>query len=126
MAKPYSLDLRELVLRHLEKHDDDKKAASLLFEVGIATVYRWARRKREIGHVEPFRRKYAYKKLDDEALQKYVEANPDQFLSEIAQHFSVTPQAIFYALKRLKITRKKRQRFIVKEMKKKERPFLKS
>ncbi|WP_320412793.1 IS630 transposase-related protein [Candidatus Rhabdochlamydia oedothoracis] len=50
-----------------------------------------------------------------------IEKNPDHFLSEIAKHFGLTLQAIFYALKRLKITRKKRLRFIRKGMRKQER-----
>lgn len=116
MPKYYSLDLRERVLNYLEK-SNDKKAVSQLFQIGIATVYRWAKRKREKGNIQPLRRKYAYKKIDDQKLIEYVEAHPDQFLSEIGAHFTLTPQAIFYALKRLKITRKKRQRFISKEMK---------
>ncbi len=116
MAKAYSLDLRERVLKYLEK-SDKKKEASLLFHVGIATIYRWIRQKREIGHVIPIRRKYAYKKLDDQRLKKHVEAYPDHFLFEIAEEFSVTPQAIFYAFKRLKITRKKRQISTEKGMK---------
>lgn len=119
MPKSYSLDLRERVLKYLEKNKN-KKDASSLFQVGIATVYRWVARKKEKGHVQPLRRKYAYKKIDDQKLIEYVEAHPDQFLSEIAKHFNLTPQAIFYALKRLKITRKKRPRFIKKEMKKQE------
>lgn len=120
MPKYYSLDLRERVLKYLEKNKN-KQSASDLFQVGIATVYRWVARKKEKGHVEPLRRKYAYKKLDDQKLIEYVEANPDQFLSEIGEHFNVTPQTIFYALKRLKITRKKRLRFTRKEAKKQER-----
>ncbi|WP_220017494.1 helix-turn-helix domain-containing protein [Candidatus Rhabdochlamydia oedothoracis] len=44
-----------------------------------------------------------------------------QILSEIAKHFGLTLQAIFYALKRLKITRKKRLRFIRKGTRKQER-----
>jgi transposase len=63
------------------------------------------------------RRKYAYKKIDNQKLLEYVETNPDHFLSEIAEHFAVTLQAIFYALKRLKITRKKRRQSIKKETK---------
>lgn len=117
MPKAYSLDLRERVLAYLEKVGD-KKAASHLFQVGIATVYRWVACKREKGHVQPIRRAYAYKKIDEEKLIEYVEAYPDQFLSEIGAYFNLTPQAIFYALKRLKITRKKRLRFIRKGMKK--------
>lgn len=106
MPKFYSLDLRERVLNYLEENKD-KKAASHLFQVGLATIYRWLARKKEKGHVQPLRRAYAYKKIDDQKLIKYVEAYPDHFLSEIAKHFGLTPQAIFYALKRLKISRKK-------------------
>ena len=116
MLKYYSLDLRERVLSYLEKNAD-KKEASLLFQVGVATIYRWVARKKAKGHVEPKRRKYAYKRIDDQKLIEYVEANPDHFLSEIGENFNLTPQAIFYALKRLKITRKKRLRFTRKEMK---------
>ncbi len=118
MARPYSQDLREKVLKYLEKNKD-KKAASHLFQIGIATIYRWVLRKKEKGHVKPIRRKYAYKKINDELLIKYIQEHPDHFLSEIGKYFSLTPQTIFYALKRLKITRKKRPRFIKKEAKKK-------
>lgn len=116
MPKSYSLDLRERVLNHLEKKND-KKIASELFGVGIATIYRWVNRKKLNGNIEPIRRKYAYKKIDDQKLIEYVDANPDHFLSEIGEHFGLTLQTIFYALKRLKITRKKRPRSIEKEMK---------
>lgn len=119
MPKSYSVDLRERVLKHLE-NNPDKKAASILFQVGIATVFRWVARKKLKGTVEPLRRKYAYKKIDDEKLIEYVKTNPDHFLSEIAEYFGLTLQAIFYALKRLKITRKKRRHSIRKETKKKE------
>lgn len=119
MPKSYSVDLRERVLNHLEKNPD-KKVASILFQVGIATIFRWVARKKIVGNVEPLRRKYAYKKIDDQKLIEYVAANPDHFLSEIGEYFGVTLQTIFYALKRLKITRKKRQHSIKKETKKKE------
>ncbi len=121
MARAYSLDLRERVLKYLAGNND-KREASHLFQVGLATIYRWLTQKKERGHVQPLRRKYAYKKVADELLKKHVEEYPDQFLSEIAQYFSVTPQAIFYALKRLKITRKKRPPSTKKGMKKSE-PF---
>ena len=117
MPKYYSLDLRERVLKYLEKNND-KKAASQLFQVGIATVYRWVARKREKGHVKPLRREYAYKKINEQKLIEYMKAYPDRFLSEIALDFGLTPPGVFYALKRLKITRKKRQRSIEKGMKK--------
>jgi transposase len=120
MARPYSMDLRKRVLQYLEKNNDKMKA-SQLFQVGIATVYRWIKRKKQKGNVEPLRKKSTYKKIDDQKLIAYVEQNPDHFLSEIAKHFGLTLQAIFYALQRLKITRKKRLRFTRKEMQKQER-----
>ena len=46
-------------------------------------------------------------------------------VAEIAKEFLVTPQAIFYAFKRLKITRKKRQRSTKKGMKKRGEYFWK-
>lgn len=116
MARPYSLDLRERVVQYLEK-GNDKESAAEFFSVGIATIYRWLRQRKKLGSIQPIKRERAYQKIDNEQLKEYVEAHPDHFLSEIARHFNLTPQAIFYALKRLKITRKKRLRFIRKEMK---------
>lgn len=120
MPKPYSMDLRKRVLQYLEKNNDKMKA-SQLFQVGIATVYRWIKRKKQKGNVEPLRKKSTYKKIDDQKLIAYVEQNPDHFLSEIAKHFGLTLQAIFYALQRLKITRKKRLYFTRKETQKQEK-----
>lgn len=125
MCKAYSVDLRKRVLDYL-KRNNDKKTASELFEVGIATVYRWVRQQKEKGHVEPHHREYVYKKLDYNLLAEYVKEHSDAFLLEIAQHFSVTEQAIFYALKKLKITRKKRTSFTKNGMRKKEKSFLKN
>ena len=117
MTKPYSLDLPERVLAYLEEHKDKDKA-SKLFKVGIATIYRWVARKKQMGNLEPSPRKSYKKKIDDQQLIAYIERNPDDFLSEIAVHFGTTLQAVFYGLKRLKITRKKRLHFIRKGVKK--------
>lgn len=122
MPKFYSVDLRERVLQYLEKNTN-REAASRLFRVGVATIYRWLSRKKEKGNVEPLHRPYAYKVIDDQKLIDYIEKNPDHFLIEISRHFNLTPQAIFYALKRLKITRKKSSPCTRKEMRKKERSF---
>lgn len=119
MAKPYSVDLRRRVLEYIEE-TADKRKASQLFKVGIATIYRWIARKKENGNVEPSPKKAYKKKIDDYKLIAYVKENPDHFLSEIAAHFNTTLQAIFYALQRLKITRKKKLRFTRKEMRKPE------
>ena len=117
MPKPYSVDLRKRVLKYIEE-TADKIKASQLFNVGIATIYRWIARKTQTGNIEPSPKKAYKKKIDDQRLIAYVEQNPDHFLSEIATHFKTTLQAVFYALQRLKITRKKRLRFTRKETKK--------
>jgi putative transposase len=125
MPKPYSVDLRKRVLAYLEVNND-KRSAAEIFKVGIATIYRWIVRKKEKGHIQPTQRKYAYKKIDDQKLIDYVETYPDHFLSEIADHFCMTPAGIFRALKRLKITRKKRLRFTRKEERRQENSFLRN
>jgi transposase len=125
MCKPYSIDLRERVLAYLSRHND-KKLASQLFRVGIATIYRWVKQQNEKGHLEPIRREYVYRKLDYSLLEQYMTDYPDHLLCEIARHFAVKEQTIFYALKRLKITRKKRRFSIKNEMKKEEKHLLMS
>lgn len=107
MVKAYSTDLRERVLAYLEK-DDNKTIASQLFTIGRTTLYRWIKQKKEKGHLLPSKRKCTHKKIDDDLLREHLKMHPDHFLSEIAEVFSLTPQAIFYALKRLKITLKKK------------------
>lgn len=116
LVKAYSLDLRERALDHLEK-EKDTKATSELFKISQRTIQRWAKQKLETGNIAPRKRKFAYQKIDANKLKQHVELHPDQFLHEIAEEFSVRLQTIFYALKRLKITRKKRPHSIKKEMK---------
>ena len=111
MPKPYSVDLREKVIEYLNRVKN-KKAACEIFGVGIATVYRWVAQYKNKGNVTPKRKLHSFKRIDLEKLKIFIENNPDLFLSEIAEYFSVSPQAIFYACKRAKITRKKRQRSI--------------
>jgi putative transposase len=53
MAKPYSTDLRELVVAAVEKAGMSRRQAALHFDVGISTGISWARRFRETGSVLP-------------------------------------------------------------------------
>jgi hypothetical protein len=46
-------------------------------------------------------------KINMEALQKHVEAYPDSYQRERAEHFGVSPDCILYALRRLSISNKK-------------------
>lgn len=100
---PYSLDLRQRVVSFVEEGGSISKAARL-YQVGRATIYRWLSRE-DLNPTQVKRRK---RKLDWEALRKDVEQNPDSKLAERAQKFGVRTNAIFYALKKMNITRKKK------------------
>ena len=100
---PYSLDLRQRVVRFVEEGGSVSKAART-YQVGRATIYRWLDRK-DLAPTKVARRK---RKLDWEALRKDVEQNPESKLVDRAEKFGVSIAAIAHALKEMKITRKKK------------------
>jgi putative transposase len=53
MARPYSIDLRERVVRSVVSGGLSRRQAAALFGVGISTVITWVRRFRETGSVAP-------------------------------------------------------------------------
>jgi transposase len=117
----YSLDLRKRVIKYVENGGIQEKAASI-FGVSPKTVSNWIRKKRE-GNLSPITRENKPRKINYDSLRKYIEKHPDAYLREIAEELEVTPQAVFYACKRLRITLKKRHLAIRSEMKKKEQDF---
>jgi transposase len=60
------------------------------------------------------------RKLDWQALEKDVKENPDARLIDRAKKFGTRPSAICYALKEMKITRKKKNFVTRRETEKKE------
>jgi transposase len=95
---PYSLDLRQKVINFVENGGTITEAAHI-----IASIYRWlSRPKLEATKVKRRRRK-----LDWKELEKDVKQNLESKLADRAKKFGVNTTAIFYALKRMKITRKK-------------------
>jgi transposase len=65
--------------------------------------------------LEPLPVKRRKRKLDWKALENDVKENPDARLIDRAKKFGVRPSAISYALKEMKITRKKNNFVIRKE-----------
>ncbi len=102
----YSLDLRKKVMKHLDKGHTIKETAEL-FEVGTTTIKEWKKLRAETGSLEHRPHKRKCSKICSDRLVAYLNEHPDSFLIEIAEVFNCTPQAVFYALKRLGITRKK-------------------
>ena len=102
----YDVKLREKVLNFLDKGHTIEEAHEV-FEVGTTTIKRWKKLKKETGKLEnrPLNRKH--RKICPDRLRAYINENPDSYLKETAEIFNCTDSAIFYALKRLKISRKK-------------------
>jgi len=83
-----------------------------VFKIGESTLKEWVRRYKESGEIKNKPLNRTHKKIDPKRLESFVEEQPDAYLSEIAEVFNCTEAAIRKALKRLKITRKKRQNAI--------------
>ena len=109
----YSLDLRKKVINYIENGGSPSKA-SKVFQVGRASIYRWLER------VEPIEVKRRNRKLNWKALEQDIQTNTEARLIDRAKKFGVRPSAISYALKEMKITRKKNNLDITKEIDKKE------
>ena len=112
---PYSLDLRQKVINFVENGGKITEAAHI-FGVARASIYRWlARTKLEATKV-----KRRQRKLDWKALEKDIKENPEAKLADRAKKFGVSTSSIFYALKKMKITRKKNNFVTKKEIGKRE------
>jgi transposase len=77
------------------------------FKIYPARISEWRKLLRETGGLKPKYRETRSIKRDMKQLEQALERKPDAYLSELAAIFGCTEQAIFYALKRLKITSKK-------------------
>jgi transposase len=98
----YSLDFRRQVFKVKQKDKLTFQETSNRFEIPIRTLFRWQKR------IEPkTNRNKPSTKIDMDALRKDVKDNPELYQYERAKAFGVSQSAIFYALKRLKISYKK-------------------
>jgi len=78
-----------------------------VFKVNPDTLQTWKNQLKETGKLEPKTRRETWRKIDPERLKDYLEHHPDAYLKEMAEEFCCSEVAIFKALKRLKISRKK-------------------
>ena len=83
------------------------------FDIPSATYYDWEV-KLNNGHFDMTVKRERRRKIDKEALKQAVAEKPDAFLKEFAEQFNCTPTAVYYALEKLNITRKKRLLAILK------------
>lgn len=91
------------------KEGNTLAATAKTFKVGTTTLKRWEKLYDETGEVKNKPLNRPHKKIDPKELEEFVEKNPDAYLTEIAEVFGCGESAIRKALKRQKITRKKRR-----------------
>jgi transposase len=97
----YSVDLRERVVSYV-RGGGSRAQAAVLFQVGRTTIHRWL----HAPDLHPRPALERRRKLDKSALAAHVREFPDALLKERAAHFGVHINAIWMALKKLKVTKK--------------------
>jgi len=105
---------------YLEKGHTQSEAREV-FSIGVTTIKEWKRLQKETGSLEkrPLDRKN--RKIDPVKLAAAIEKTPDAYLSELAEPFGCTEDAVSKALKRMGLTRKKRQQSTKNATKKNDR-----
>ena len=104
----YSQDFRKRVIEYRREGHTQKETRDV-FKVSTVTISTWEKKLREEGTLEKKPLNRQPRKLDSDRLKAYIEAHPDAYLREIAAEFGSCETAVTYALRRLKITRKKRR-----------------
>ena len=100
----YSVDFRKKVVAYVRGGGGQAEAARR-FDISLWCVRDWLAREdlRPQQKGMPRRRK-----LDKDALRAHVRDEPDALLRERAAHFGVRTSRMGWALRQLKLTRKKR------------------
>ena len=95
----------------MEYLDEGHTQASAVkaFKVSRRAIVQWKQQHRETGSLEKKPLNRMHKKLDPALLIAYVTKHPDAYLKEIGAAFGCSGEAVRLALKKLKITIKKRR-----------------
>jgi transposase len=102
----YSEDFRKRALEYMDEgHTYDELYEA--FKIYPSRISQWRKLQKETGGLKPQYRETRSSKIDMKKLEQALERKPDAHLSELAAIFDCTGQAIFYALKRMKVTVKK-------------------
>ena len=103
----YSIDARELVLRYRDNGHTLEEIFSE-FGISISTVRQWEALRAANGSLAKKELNRSPSIYKSEELRAYIAENPDAFLKEIAEHFGGSITGAHEALKREKLTYKKR------------------
>ena len=104
----YDIKFKQRVIEYRNEGHTYKETCKV-FKISEMTLARWIikEKERKLEEIKnPVRKP---KKIYPDKLVNYIDENPDAYLSEIAQVFNCSHVAVLKALKKLGITRKKRQ-----------------
>jgi transposase len=105
-TSPYSLDLRERVIKFIVEGNTQTMAAKV-FTLNLSTVSRWYLCHRKEGYCNPRKRLGAKSKIDKESLKSYIAKNPNATLQEVSREYGISLWGIYYWLKKLGFSYKK-------------------
>lgn len=117
--KPYSNDFRDKVLTAYDRKQGSQRQLAARFDIALATVQNWLRRRRETGAAEPRTAPGGTPKLDAEAqatLRAIITADTDGALHEWADALCeqtgvrLHESTVWRYAARFGLTRKKRHR----------------
>ena len=80
-----------------------------IFKVSRSTIQIWEKQLKETGDLGKKELHRSFRKIDSEKLKIYVAEHPDAYQSEMAKAFGCSESGIRDALRRHKLTRKKRR-----------------
>jgi len=125
MSKPYSSDIRERVIKCLNKRMKYKNISRRL-DLSLSTIKRYAKKYKNSGNIDVKNavktgRKSSIK--DFNKLQEFIENNNHLSLEDMARKLEVSKSSLHRAIIKLNFTFKKSRGYIKKEMKKKDENF---
>ena len=106
-TSPYSIDLREKVIKYIES-GNSQQSASKIFRLNVSTVNRWWLRYKREGNYAAKKRPGKTPRVNASLIQDYVEAHSNFTSAEMGRHFGMTSGGAFYWLKKLGYSYKKK------------------
>jgi len=119
MAK--SVDFRKRVLEYYQEEGHTIRNTAAVFKISKTTIGKWEALLAETGSLEKRPLNRTFKKIDPEKLKAYVTEHPSAILKEISEYFGCSISSVDKALRKNKITYKKKSFGISKEMRKNEK-----
>ena len=125
MARAYSYDLRQKVIKAIECDGWKKSEVAFIFQISRNTIDLWLKRRQETGDYRPLsnRPHRTQAKITDwQAFAEFAEKHGEQTQAQMAKLWGepISPRTISRGLKKIGFTRKKKITDMKKGMKREE------